>query len=202
MPRDGSKTRTLLLDSAQDLVLQNGFAATSVDAILEASGSSKGAFFHHFENKRALAHALVARWVDADLEMLGQGLEAAADAGTAADRLVAFLSFYENWSGDLTAEEANCLYIATLTERDLVDEDTAKEMERAITGWRDAIAVLVREAYAEAGIADGPDPDDLADHLFVTFEGAFLMCRALATPDPMRQQLRVLRQLVEALLGA
>lgn len=200
MPRDGSRTRTLLLDTAQALVLQNGFSSTSVDQILEASGSSKGAFFHHFENKRALARALVARWVDADLEMLAQGVHAAAGASGAVERLLRFLGFYENWSGDLTAEEANCLYIATLTERDLVDASTAGELQRAITGWRTAIATMVREAYVEAGVVDGPDPDALADHLFVTFEGSFLMCRALSSPEPMRQQLRVVRELVAALL--
>lgn len=201
MPRDGSRTRTLLLDAAQDLVLQNGFGSTSVDQILEASGSSKGAFFHHFENKRALAHALVARWVDADLEMLGHGLDAAAGAGGAVDRVLAFVGFFENWSGDLTAEEANCLYIATLTERDLIDEATEGEIGRAITGWREALAAMLRDAYDEAGVVDGPDAEDLADHLFVTFEGAFLMCRALGSPEPMGRQLRVLRQLLESLLG-
>jgi TetR/AcrR family transcriptional repressor of nem operon len=45
------------------------------------------------------------------------------------------------------------------------------------------------------------DVDELADHLFATFEGAYMMCRALGSADPMRQQLRVYRQLVEALIS-
>jgi len=201
MPRDGSKTRTLLLDTAEKLVMRNGFGSTSVESILEASGSSKGAFFHHFESKRALARALVKRYVDADLEMLQRGLDAAADASDPMGRLIAFLSFYETWFDDLTAEDTNCLYIATLTERDLVDDDTAEELRRAITGWREAIAELLRAAYSAAEVTGGPDVDDLADHLFVTFEGAFLMCRATRSAEPMRLQLQVFRQLVEGLLG-
>jgi len=42
--------------------------------------------------------------------------------------------------------------------------------------------------------------DALADHLFTTFEGGFNLCRTLQNPSAMRAQLRIFRQLVEALL--
>ena len=44
------------------------------------------------------------------------------------------------------------------------------------------------------------DAEALADHVFVTFEGAFILCRATGDPGHMRSQLRVLRQLVDSLL--
>ena len=126
MPKDGSGTRTRILDAAEQLVERNGFAATSVDQILVAAGSSKGAFFHHFDSKRDLAAALVDRYVDADLDLLRPALEAAGDPDV--------------------------------------------------------------------------DIEALADHLFATFEGGYLLCRSLRSAEPMRTQLRVLRQLVAALL--
>jgi len=46
------------------------------------------------------------------------------------------------------------------------------------------------------------DLAELADHVFVTFEGAFMLCRATGDPGHMRAQLRTLRQLVEAVLPA
>ncbi len=42
--------------------------------------------------------------------------------------------------------------------------------------------------------------DALADHLYTTFEGGFILCRALEDRSKMGDQLRVFRQLVEALL--
>ncbi len=200
MPKNGQETRDHLLDVAERLVERNGFAATSVDAILAESGSSKGAFFHHFATKRALAHALVTRYVDADLELLRVGIEATAAESDPVAKVLAFLAFYENWSGDMTSESA-CLYIAMVTERDLLDEQTSAEVERAILAWRTAVSDLLRKAYAARGLDDGPDPDDLADQLFVTFEGSYLVCRALGSAEPMRAQLRVFRQLVQALLA-
>lgn len=201
MPRDGTRTRQLLLDAAQELVERNGFAATSVDQILAAAGSSKGAFFHHFASKQALAQTLVARYVDADLEMLGAGLTGAAEVADPVARLLAFLGFYEEWAESLLDSQTSCLYIAVLSERDLLDDATRSDVERGIRGWRSAVAALIAEAYAAAQPADAPDPEELADHLFATFEGAFLLCRSLGSADPMRAQLRVYRQLVAALLA-
>jgi len=192
----------MLLDTAQALVERNGFAGTSVDQILEASGSSKGAFFHHFPSKQALADALVTRYVDADLEMLATGLAGSAEIADPVAKVLAFVGFYEQWAETLLDSETSCLYIAALTERDLLDGSTQREVERGIRGWRNALAELLVDAYAAAGVTDGPDVDELADHLFATFEGAFLLCRALGSADPMRAQLRVYRQLVASLLAA
>ena len=44
------------------------------------------------------------------------------------------------------------------------------------------------------------DVDALADHLFTTFEGAFILCRTLEDSSAMRAQLQVLRKLLESLL--
>lgn len=53
-----------------------------------------------------------------------------------------------------------------------------------------------------AGLHDPAEVDALADHVFVTFEGAFPLCRATGDPPHMRTQLRTLRRLLAALLGA
>ena len=208
VPRDGSLTRTRLLDSAERLMERNGFAATSVDQILEASGSSKGAFFHHFPSKRALAHALVARYVDADIGMLDRGLAAVAPITDPVERALAFLRFYEEWAAELVSEDSACLYIVMLSERDLLDEVTSGEIDRAVRAWRAGFAGLLKPAYDAAGVvgesldeAAAPDVEELADHLFATFEGAYLMCRSQRSPEPMRAQLRVLRQLLQTVLG-
>ena len=200
MPKDGSVTRTRILDAAEGLVERNGFAATSVDQILAASGSSKGAFFHHFDSKRALASALVDRYVDADLAQLRRGLDAADGIDDPVERVLAFLAHYERWADELVSEDSACLYIAVLTERDLLDDATSASVERAVRTWREEFAALLRPALRQTHTVD-VDIEALADHVFATFEGGYLLCRSLRSAEPMRAQLRVLRQLVAALLG-
>ena len=178
---------------------RNGFAATSVEQILEAAATSKGAFFHHFDSKRALARALVERYVDADLVLLDQGLAAVADVADPVARVLAFLGHYERWADELVSADSACLYIAVLTERDLLDEQTSEAVLRAMRTWREGFLGLLVPAFEARG-TEGVDPGELADHLFATFEGGYLMCRSATSPEPMRAQLRVLRQLVAALL--
>lgn len=199
MPKDGSATRTRILDVAEKLVERNGFAATSLEQILEAAASSKGAFFHHFDSKRALARALVERYVDADLGLLRQGLDAVVDVADPVERVVAFLRHYERWAEELVSAESACLYIAVLTEHELLDEATAGAVQRAVRTWRAEYVALLQPALAASGVT-GVDAEELADHLFATFEGGYLLCRSFASPEPMRAQLRVLRQLMQALL--
>ena len=195
MPKDGTANRERLLDAAQELVIENGFAATSVDQVIRAAASSKGAFFHHFDSKADLARALTTRYVAADIEQLHAGLDATADVADPGERLLGFVRFYEDRGDEIMSAQSNCLYVAVLTEQQLVGNGTADQIRYAVETWRSAIGELLRAAGLE-------DVDDLADHVFVTFEGAFLLCRSTGSPDHMRRQLGVLRRLLAGLLAA
>ena len=50
-----------LLDAAFELMMAKGYVATSVDEICEKAKTTKGSFFHYFENKEDLAKALLTR---------------------------------------------------------------------------------------------------------------------------------------------
>ena len=57
--RDGQRTRARLLDAAFQKIYRSGFRSADMDAILAAAGVTKGALYHHFENKDALGYAVV-----------------------------------------------------------------------------------------------------------------------------------------------
>lgn len=200
MPKDGSVNRERILDAAQHLVIENGFAATSLDQILTQVGTSKGAFFHHFDSKLALGRALTERYVAADVGQLRWALEETAGVEDPAERVSAFIRCFEDSAEEVMSEQSNCLYIAVLTEQQLVSNGTADLITQAIEAWRTEIAALL-DAAAESRGLDLGDTSALADHVFVTFEGAFLLCRSTGRPDHMRTQLGVLRRMLEAMLG-
>ena len=204
MPRDGSATRVRILDAAQTLMERNGVTGTSVDQILAAAQTSKGAFFHHFDSKRELTAVLMERYVDADLGQLRAGLDAVADITDPVDRALGFARYFEQWASMLVSEDSACLYIAALSERDLLEGPVHGAVLRAITTWRAEVSALLAPALAVRAdhLRDLPDADELADHLFATFEGGYLLCRSLGSPEPMRAQLRIFRQLLESLLAA
>ncbi len=54
--------RDKLLDAAIGLMRDRGYNATTVDHICVEAGVTKGAFFHHFKSKEAIAEAAVDEW--------------------------------------------------------------------------------------------------------------------------------------------
>lgn len=201
MPRNGGLTRTKLLDVAERLAIEYGFSATSIDRVIAESQSSKGAFFHHFSSKADLARALVDRYADADIAHLTGALDAIRELPSARERLLGFVAYFVDEADDLMAAQASCLYVAALTEQELISLGTTASIDRAIVAWRDAISGLVEDALAESDREPTDfDVEALADHVFVTFEGSFILCRATTDPSHMRRQLTVLHRLFEGLL--
>jgi TetR/AcrR family transcriptional repressor of mexJK operon len=63
-PRTAGRPKSLqkrrqILESASQLLLQNGFGNTSMDAVAKASGVSKQTVYSHFANKDALYNAVI-----------------------------------------------------------------------------------------------------------------------------------------------
>lgn len=197
MPRDGNATRQRILDVAERLMTDQGYSATSVDQVIAAAASSKGAFFHHFSSKTDLAVQLVQRYVAADLAHLDAGLAATADIADPVARVLAFVRYYEDGADALMAEQTGCLYATVLAEREFTGSEINDQVGKATRVWRDAVADLLRPAV---GPTAEVDVDALADHLYTTFEGGFILCRTYADPSAMRAQLRIFRQLLESLL--
>jgi TetR/AcrR family transcriptional regulator, transcriptional repressor for nem operon len=200
MPRDGTANRERILDTAQRLMIEQGYNATSLDQVIADSSTSKGAFFHHFRSKADLALRLVERYVVADLAQLDAGLAAAAAVADPAARVVAFLRFFEDGAEDLMSEQSGCLFATVLAEREFTGSDINAMVAKAELAWRAAIVDMLRPAIAARRPGLDVDVEALADHLFTTFEGGFILCRTLEDTSAMGGQLRVFRQLVEALL--
>lgn len=202
MPKDGNMTRERILNVAERLMTDQGYNATSVDQVIAEAGSSKGAFFHHFSSKTDLAVHLVQRYIAADLAHLDAGLTTTAHITDPIVRVVAFLRHYEDAADDLMSAQSGCLYATMLAEREFTGSEINEQVAKATRIWRDALADLLRTAMTARPPAADIDPNALADHLYTTFEGGFILCRTYTDPSAMRTQLRIYRQLIEVLLRA
>ena len=70
-------TKTRILTAAEQVVLERGVPALTLDAVAEAAGLSKGGLIYHFESKEALIRAMIAR--------IGACMQERMDRLTAAD---------------------------------------------------------------------------------------------------------------------
>ena len=81
MGTKGEQTREQILAIAEELILKNGYTATSIDQIITESGITKGGFFYHFDGKNDLARHLMLRYLEQD-EIFFQSLKDRATALT------------------------------------------------------------------------------------------------------------------------
>ena len=71
----GERTREKILDVAYDAIVQKGFAATSIEELVEAAGITKSGFFYHFRDKNELAREMVRRSMAADAKVFDDVFE-------------------------------------------------------------------------------------------------------------------------------
>jgi TetR/AcrR family transcriptional repressor of nem operon len=183
--------------------MERGFSATTVDAILEVTGASKGAFFHHFSSKAALGQVLVERYARADGELLERLMtEAEQRSADPADQLIGFLRAFEAGIEDLSLQQPGCLFVSFIYEQFPGQDATRQLILDDVLLWRARILQKLTLATERRPPALPVDLESLADQVFTTLEGGFILARATGEPLKLRDQLRHLRTYLTLLLGA
>ena len=67
--RQAEATRSLLVEVARQNFTEHGYAATSIDDIIQQAGVARGALYHHFSGKEALFRA-VYETVESEVELV------------------------------------------------------------------------------------------------------------------------------------
>ncbi len=202
MPRDGTATRTRIMDAAEAIVLANGFSATTVDRVIDRAGVTKGSFFYHFDSKAALGRALVERFARLDLEHLEHYMERAERlASDPLQQMLVFIGLYREEMAALAEPYPGCLYAAYVQEAGLFESETLAVISDTVLVWRRRLRAKFEEIAARHPPRSEVDFDSLADMLTVLFEGSFIVSKILADPRTVAQQLDHYRAYLELLFG-
>ncbi len=203
MVRNGPATRERILDSAMRVTLDRGFSSASLDQILADAHVTKGAFFHHFASKAALGRAILDRYAEEDYAALDRlWTQAARLSDDPLQQLLIFVGLMaEDYSG-LTEDEVGCLYASFVYERQ-VGVDAAKEViDAAVRAWRARFREQLDRVVQRYPPRAPVDLDALADLVYSTSEGAYIVARATSDPGLIRGQLILVRTYLELLFGA
>ena len=191
--------RTRLLEAARDVIRAQGFAATKVDDLCKAASVSKGAFFHHFENKEALGVAATAFWAETTSTFF-----AAApyhEHADPLDRLIGYVEFRKDIiDGDLA--EFTCL-VGTMAQEVYGSHPTIRDACAAsIFGHAATLETDIRAAMEARGIEADWTPASLAAHTQAVLQGAFILAKATSDPAIARESVDHLRHYIELLFAA
>lgn len=191
--------RTRLLEAARDVIRSQGFAATTVDHLCKAAGVTKGAFFHHFENKDALGVAAAAHWAETTSAFFAHAPY--HDHADPLDRLIGYVAFRKNLiEGDLA--EFTCL-VGTMTQEVYGSHPAIRDACAAsIFGHAATLEPNIRAAIEARGIAADWTPASLAAHTQAVLQGAFILAKASGDRAVARESVDHLRRYIELLFAA
>ena len=201
MRKDGLATKERILDAAHKLVLAFGYGGTTVDEVIEAAGITKGAFFHHFKSKEALARELVTRYVKTDCNLLDEIIHFAEQkTSDPVQQLLAIVGRYIELL-EVDPHPEGCLYASFCYESGLMEEDTLKPVQEAVLYWRRRMTEKISAAIHHRPPRVAVDASGLADYFLSTFEGGFVLARTLKQPQIIVEQLKQFRTFLAALFN-
>lgn len=194
--RSAGSARQKLLNAALSLIRAQGYAATTIDDICESAGVTKGAFFHHFENKEALAVQAAEYWS----EMTGAFFATAPyhkHTGPL-DRVLGYIDFRK---AILTGKvpEFTCLVGTMVQEVYETCPAIRKACDASISGHAATLEADIAEAMKRRGLHAHWTARSLALHTQAVLQGAFILAKAKGNAAVAAESVDHLRRYIELL---
>ncbi len=188
--------RTRLLDAAHKLVRQKGYAGTSVDDLCRQAAVTKGAFFHHFTSKEALAVAAAEAWTARAAPMFE--LPPYAQLEDPLARVLGHIDFRLAML-EGAAEDYTC-FVGTMVQEAFATSDAIRAAgDASISAYAERLAIDVQQAIDRHGIAAGVTAESLATHVQAVLQGAFVLAKARGGPAIARESVVHLKRYVTML---
>lgn len=170
--------RAELIDVAQALFLTRGYERTTINDVIQATGLSKGAFYHHFRAKEDLLEAIAQRFARESLGFI-EGLRADARLD-ALGRLNLLLALGRDWKREHIAE-LKAMFTTLLRPENAVLYHRIVGAVFAVLA--PAVASIIAQGEAE-GVFDAGDPRMAAETLLWLANGRrALVIEALAVAE-------------------
>ncbi|MFZ0710773.1 MAG: TetR/AcrR family transcriptional regulator [Terrimicrobiaceae bacterium] len=195
MAANQSKER--ILAGAKELFLARGYTATTVDAICEKAGLTKGSFYYFFESKEDLGLGVL----DWSLRQSTQMLASASYARILdpLEKAFAFLEHLEKCSPEIW--RGGCL----LGSFSLELADTNSRMQQAVSGMFQAVAddfaKRLQPIAAQCTGKQAPSVSELADTLLGILEGSIILAKAHRDPTRIPKAIRAFRLSLATLIA-
>jgi TetR/AcrR family transcriptional regulator, transcriptional repressor for nem operon len=188
--------RQKLLAAAFSLIREKGYASTSVDELCAAAGVTKGAFFHHFKSKDALAVAAANHWSESTSAFFETAPYHRHDDPL--DRVLGYLDFRKTLlKGEIAGY--TCLVGTMLQEVYDTRPDIRIACEASIRKHVAGIEADIAAAMKRHRIRAPWTAAGLALHTQAVLQGAFILAKARGDASVAAASIEHLRRYIELL---
>ena len=198
----GERTRERILDFAYEAIVEKGFAATSIEELVEAAGITKSGFFYHFRDKNDMARQLFDRFLSEDEKIIDTLAERARElSDDPLQSLLIFLNLYAQMMDDMEGLHPGCMVASVTYQERLFDKDMKRMNVEYLMRMRRRFRDWFNEILARNPPRLEVDLDALSDQLTVIVEGAIIYSKALQDRGLMGKQTRLFRSQIRLLFG-
>jgi TetR/AcrR family transcriptional repressor of nem operon len=168
--------RARLLSAAVKLVRHKGYDSTTVDDLCKEAGVTKGAFFHHFENKEALGVASTKFWTEWTSALFDlapyHGFE------DPLDQLIGYVDFRRQILQGQSLPDCTCLLGTMAQEKFETSPAIRDACYQAIATHAKHVGKMIAAAKARHAPNASWGAESLALHTQAVIQGAFVLAKA------------------------
>jgi len=185
-----------LLDAALILIREKGYSSTSVDELCHQAGVSKGAFFHYFKSKEALAVAAANHWSASTTAFFET-----APYHKHSDPLDRVLGYLDLRKAILKGEIAEFTCLAGMMVQEIygTHPDIREACEASISGHAAKVEADIAEAMKRYRVRAPWTAESLALHTQAVLQGAFIMAKAKGSAATAAASIDHLHRYIELL---
>ncbi len=174
---------TVVLDRALEVFWRDGYAAASLQTLLEHMGISRQSLYNTFGDKRRLFLAALDRYIDKRADEMLAVLEA---PGASFPALVAFFRALGERSGP-----KSCMVGKSCMELGIDDPEIAARIHRFFERTVEAFCNALGNAAAKGEIAPSADTAAMARFLTATLHGLGMLARGGAPPEQLSEVVEI-----------
>jgi len=198
--RDADSTRRKLLEAAFEEIHRHGFQAASIANILEHTGLTKGALYHHFPTKQDLGLAVIDEVIGARLEerVFGPLRTSRTPMATLLEVIGGSLGRYR----DTEAIRLGCPLNNLMQEMSPLDDAFKQRLNGILATWGRTVEDALSRARRAGGLRAGVDCRAAALFIVSAWEGCIGIAKSLQSPDSIGLCMQQLQGYVRDLMAA
>lgn len=180
--RSFDDTREALLQCGMEVLTEQGFASTGIDAVLKRVGVPKGSFYHYFDSKEAFVQEVIKCYADYFARKLDRWL---------LDEKVAPLQRISNFIEDAKTGmkkhqfRRGCLVGNLGQDVAVLPVAFRQELESILLDWQKRLTQCLAQADDQGQLREGSHCDALAAFFWVGWEGAVLRAKLVQNTQPL-----------------
>lgn len=189
------RTRNFIIEKSAAVFNSKGYAGTSLNDIMEATGLTKGSVYGNFQNKDEVALAAFDYNYETVVSMLRSRIKS---RDTIIDKLLVYPEFYRNFL-KIPFLKGGCPILNTSTEADDTHPQLREKALHALNFWRRSVENLVKQGIETKEIKSNVDPGEFASILMTLVEGAVMLAKVTGKPKELIAAMDLLEQLIRNL---